>query len=241
MEHHFDIDVACEVGIAPAVIYYNISWWCNHNRTNGVHCYDGLYWTFNSVKAYKELFPYMSDKQIRCALKTLEDKGYIKTGNYNKAAFDHTTWYADLRETRFATQGTSNCPTGQIELTERENGIAPQGNAIPNINTNTKLTDINTDSKHIESKRTKFVKPTVEEIQAYIFENGFSVDANRFYDYYEANGWYAGSRKMKDWQATVRNWERRDKERVNKKYSNTKQVVEPTDDVEWNSFDNPNL
>lgn len=31
------------------------------------------------------------------------------------------------------------------------------------------------------------------------------------------------------------------KKPVNKKYSNTKQVVEPTDDVEWNSFDNPNL
>lgn len=58
----------------------------------------------------------------------------------------------------------------------------------------------------------RFIKPTVEEVRAYCQERNNSVDAERFVDYYEANGWKVGKSSMKDWKATVRNWERRDKD-----------------------------
>ena len=38
----------------------------------------------------------------------------------------------------------------------------------------------------------------------------YGIDPARFCDYYAANGWKAGRSPMKDWQAAVRNWERRD-------------------------------
>lgn len=57
--------------------------------------------------------------------------------------------------------------------------------------------------------RTKFIKPTVEEIEAYCAENNFPVDANGFIDHYIANGWKVGNNPMKDWKATVRNWARK--------------------------------
>ena len=61
-------------------------------------------------------------------------------------------------------------------------------------------------------KRKIFKKPTIEEIENYCKENEiFSIDANQFYDYYEANGWMIGKNKMKDWQATLRNWNRKNK------------------------------
>lgn len=56
----------------------------------------------------------------------------------------------------------------------------------------------------------KFVRPTVEEVKAYCAERNNSVDAARFIDYYEANGWKVGRNSMKDWKAAVRTWERRD-------------------------------
>ena len=56
----------------------------------------------------------------------------------------------------------------------------------------------------------KFVKPTVEEVRAYCQERNNTVDANRFVDYYEANGWKVGRNSMKDWKAAVRTWERRE-------------------------------
>lgn len=61
--------------------------------------------------------------------------------------------------------------------------------------------------------RTRFQKPTLEEIQAYCQERGNSVDAQRFFDYYTANGWKVGKNPMKDWKATVRTWERSDSQK----------------------------
>ena len=58
--------------------------------------------------------------------------------------------------------------------------------------------------------RTKFQKPTLEEIQNYCRERGNSVDAVRFFDYYTANGWRVGKNPMKDWTAAVRTWEKND-------------------------------
>ncbi len=58
----------------------------------------------------------------------------------------------------------------------------------------------------------RFTKPTVEEVRTYCQERNNSVDAERFVDYYEANGWKVGKSSMKDWKAAVRNWERRDKD-----------------------------
>lgn len=59
-----------------------------------------------------------------------------------------------------------------------------------------------------QSTDTRFKKPTVEEIAEYCRERNNGIDAQRFFDYYEAKGWLIGKTKMKDWRAAVRTWER---------------------------------
>jgi hypothetical protein len=54
----------------------------------------------------------------------------------------------------------------------------------------------------------RFVPPTVDEVDEYCTERVNNVDAQRFVDYYEANGWKVGRNRMKDWRAAVRTWER---------------------------------
>lgn len=63
---------------------------------------------------------------------------------------------------------------------------------------------------NIDSKKraSRFMQPTLEEVQAYCVERGNSVDAQRFVDYYSSNGWKVGKNPMKDWKAAVRTWER---------------------------------
>ena len=56
----------------------------------------------------------------------------------------------------------------------------------------------------------RFTPPTVEDVKAYCTARNNGVDAQRFVDYYTANGWRVGKNPMKDWQATVRTWERSD-------------------------------
>ena len=63
-------------------------------------------------------------------------------------------------------------------------------------------------------KPSAFAPPSVEEVKAYCAERGNKVDAERFVDYYTANGWMYGKTRMKDWKAVVRNWEKQDAERV---------------------------
>lgn len=58
-------------------------------------------------------------------------------------------------------------------------------------------------------KRKRFTPPTREEVQAYCEERHNNVDADRFVDYYTANGWVQGKGKpIKDWKAAVRTWEK---------------------------------
>ena len=64
------------------------------------------------------------------------------------------------------------------------------------------------DKKTGSDKPTRFVPPTLNEVQDFILKNGYSVDADRFMDFYKAKGWMIGKNKMKDWKAAVRNWQR---------------------------------
>ena len=61
-----------------------------------------------------------------------------------------------------------------------------------------------------ETKRKVFTPPTLEEVSAYILENGYRVDPSRFIDFYESKGWMVGKTKMKDWKAAVRGWQARE-------------------------------
>lgn len=58
------------------------------------------------------------------------------------------------------------------------------------------------------TKTKRFTPPTVDDVRAYCAERNNNVDAERFVDYYTANGWQVGKNKMKDWKAAVRTWER---------------------------------
>ena len=95
---------------------------------------------------------------------------------------------------------------------EKQNAENPTQLNTKELNTkelNTK--ELNTKESNTNTHKSKrFTPPSREEVQEYIDKNGYSVDAERFIDYYTANGWRVGKNPMKDWKATIRNWERRD-------------------------------
>lgn len=66
-----------------------------------------------------------------------------------------------------------------------------------------------------DAPRTRFQKPSLEEVKAYCEERKNAVDPVRFLDYYEANGWRVGKNPMKDWKAAVRTWEKQDAQNRN--------------------------
>ena len=78
---------------------------------------------------------------------------------------------------------------------------------MENENENENIIDNVVIDKPIEEKPKRFIKPTIEQLEAYMEERGMNNIANRFYDHYEANGWKIGKNSMKDWRASVRTWE----------------------------------
>ena len=117
--------------------------------------------------------------------------------------------------------------------TNRENGSrggAPKGNKNacknnrklpnsieikqnnPNVNVNDNVNVISSNEDKAKSV-SRFVAPTLDDIQDYCKERGFNVDAASIYDHYTANGWVQGKNKpIKDWKAAVRQWARREGE-----------------------------
>ena len=151
MQHSFNVELAKEYGILEAVLLNHLWFWIKKNKANNTNYFDGNYWTYNSKKAFSELFPYASERQIDYALKKLIDCGLVITGNYNKSSYDRTLWYAI---TKVGYSILQNC---EMETTKLLNGNDEIVQPIPDINT-----DINTDNNNNNKKERK--KTSYDEI-----------------------------------------------------------------------------
>lgn len=150
MNHSFDKDIAVAYGLPEAIILNHMQFWIEQNEANNINFYDGSFWTYNTTKAYAEIFPYLSQRQIQCALKHLREEGILKTGNYNKSSYDRTLWYA------FTEYGKSIMQKCKMEDVKMSNGFDAQVKPIPDNNTdNNPLynTDNNTNASETNAKQ----------------------------------------------------------------------------------------
>lgn len=88
--------------------------------------------------------------------------------------------------------------------------------------------ELDIENRDREKKR-RFTPPSVEEVKAYCDERKNNVDPQSFVDFYSSKGWKVGSSPMKDWQAAVRTWEKRDNEKpkYTKKYTTAAEYIPP--------------
>jgi len=139
--HFFDTEVAAKVGVEAAVIFQNLVFWIEKNEANQRHFHDGSYWTYNSNKAFTEIFPYMSVMGIRTAITKLIDGGYVRTGNFNKDPWNRTLWYA-LTERGLGLAGKA-APSAPSEEEETTNAFVENNKSSFVENNKCTITDIN--------------------------------------------------------------------------------------------------
>lgn len=224
--HMFDPQIAQEYGVNAAIIFQNLAYWIEHNRANETNFHDGRYWTYNSVRAFTELFPYLTDKQIRGALKKLEEGGMILVGNYNKSAYDRTRWYA------LAEKGLSIYTKGQMNFADRENENAPEGEPIPDINANVTTSgkpDISAPKKEPRHKYGEYSNVLLSDADLAKLKAEFPTDwevrIDRLSAYMESKG-----KTYKNHLATIRNWARRDSESQSKRAGRNESHWEKTEE-----------
>lgn len=107
----------------------------------------------------------------------------------------------------------SKIPDPSQEQSMGERGSYTQNQKSDESSTNTRRV-LDESSLLIEKNRNKNKKrieerdaPTLEAVTEYCRERKNSVDPQRFFDYYTANGWMIGCNGIRDWRAVVRRWE----------------------------------
>lgn len=159
MNHSFDKDIAVAYGLPEAIILNHIQFWIEQNEANKLNYYDGSYWTYNTTKAFAEIFPYLSQRQIQCALKHLRDEGILKTGNYNKSAYDRTLWYA------FTEKGISIMQKCKMEDVKMSNGFGTQVQPIPDNNTDIIPDRDNSNNNSLASETDTKAKSSLSDLE----------------------------------------------------------------------------
>lgn len=140
---------------------------------------------------------------------------YIKTGKFTKTG---DSLVDDILESLIDFKNFDNWggkragsgrPKNQVK-NQLENQLENQID-IQNKNQKDNQNIIQLADKDIDKDKEKvkrFVKPTIEEIKSYCLERKNTVNAEKFFDFYESKGWKVGNQAMKDWRAAVRTWER---------------------------------
>ncbi|GMO25856.1 MAG: hypothetical protein Ta2B_05660 [Termitinemataceae bacterium] len=109
--HSFSVPLATEYGLQESVFLSNLCFWIEKNIANNRHFHDGRWWTYNSVTAWHELLTYISVDSIRNTISTLQKRGAIVIGNYNKIGYDRTQWFAvSPKVFSLWSTGTYECP-----------------------------------------------------------------------------------------------------------------------------------
>lgn len=133
MQHHFVVEEATKYGVNAAILLNNIRFWCAKNLANEKHIHEGRAWTYNSVRAFNVLFPYMTVDVIRRGLDLLVDEGVLLVGNYNTVKYDQTRWF---------TLNTQPIEVkSQAHLAKTTNEIGRKHKPIPDINTDKNTPD----------------------------------------------------------------------------------------------------
>jgi len=114
MTYNFDTEVAKKYGVNESIMLNNFIFWIKKNIANNSNNYDDNWWTFNSARALKDLFPFWSESQIRRILKSLIEQGVLIEGNYNKMPYDRTKWYA-ISKLKFEEFHLTNSSNGSDE------------------------------------------------------------------------------------------------------------------------------
>lgn len=194
-------------------------------KAKGVFCYL-LSLPEDWVIYQSELLKHSTDgrESLRNAINELEEYGYLIIDKKRDEKGHFTAIYKIIENPNEKTESGKT----ESENPTRENRHGKTESEKPTLlNTNKQNTnELNTNkqSTNENEKSKRFTIPTLEEIQNYCNERQNKINPEYFLDYYTARDWkFNNGGKMKDWKATIRNWERLEK---NREQQNKKSVFD---------------
>lgn len=136
----------------------------------------------------------ISNDSLGKYVKQLVENGYLKVEQVKeKGKFSHNVYTLPYRK----------LPCPKISVTE--NSVSEELDTNNNNNKNNNIYNKN---------NSIYIAPTLHEVEEYCLARNSCIDAKRFYDYYDANGWKdAAGREIKNWKQKVISWEMNNNEK----------------------------
>lgn len=147
------------------------------------------YWNRNNTLTIAEAKLRLRNSEL---VEILIEKKYLKTKKNNLVI-------------SFLDEERKEITAKRLKLSEsgRKGGLSK---AKASLKPGSSIKEVEIDKEIEVEVKGKFKRPTIQEINDYCLEKNLQLDAERFVNYYDSNGWVVGKNKMKDWKAAVRNW-----------------------------------
>jgi len=152
-------------------------------------------------------------RSVRRSLKRLNAAGIVRSEWRILNSVPMRTYAIDFQTLKTVQRCDGRTPASYPETSDgRTPASASVGHQRPDHQDTSVLQEdplnIQRRSRGARTPKTRFQKPTTEQVHAYAAElNQPTFDAGKFCDHYESNGWRVGGKaSMKCWRASVRQW-----------------------------------
>lgn len=127
--------IAVDFGVNVSIFVQKLAEWTFLNLANKKNLHDGHCWSFNTLEAYEEIFPWWSKRQLETLINNAVKDGLVLKGNYNQHKYDRTCWYAlttkalhyypelttEIHLQRLAESISQNCEMYDFNVSHEEN------------------------------------------------------------------------------------------------------------------------
>ena len=170
-------------------------------------------------------------QQVRTALDKLKTTGEITIKTTNRFTLLTLTNYALYQDDRREIN-TQNSEQSNKQITNKQQTDNKQITTTKEVKEIKNISIPSNEVIDIDPNPKKFQKPTIAEIQSFCQIRKNSVDADKFFNYYESKGWIVGKSPMKNWQSAIVNWEKNS-------FANTSQTSSKPSGYPKPQYDNP--
>lgn len=194
-------------GINGAIVLQQLHYWLL--KSNNIE--EGFRWRYRTYEGWAEDLPWLTASGIRKVLKKLEKDGLIITANHNKRAADKTKWYRlNYDHTLLLAE---HCPKRSDHVPQKDSVSAPECTTLPETTAENTTETNNKEKSQKKDLPLTANKSTIPPLPGWVSEYaesiGFTLDGDKFCDFYGQKDWLVGKAKMKDWQCAVRTWKHR--------------------------------
>jgi hypothetical protein len=158
--YSFRVSHAQKYGLEEAVIIYHFQFWIEKNAANKINVREGNVWTYNSARAFSEIFPFWNKHKVRRVLDSLIKQKVVVKGNYNKAGYDRTSWFAFVEPASFCRIAKCMLQNCQMHVAELPNAFDESATPIPDTLPYSNKHIVNKDKKAVPLK----AEPSTEGI-----------------------------------------------------------------------------